>query len=299
MKTLSKEEKEIIRLIQKKEITDIYSYVKYFNLGKEVQYFKEAIQKNFDSKYGNKILTITKDKNSFINSRHVIKELPNDKYTAKPYLSYDDKPEEQTICYNAKQQITHSYTLTEPTYICEDIEKILNFISIWQFLESEHLIIELPKSCEEQDMGLFLSKEFGQISEEKYFPEDLRNTYELKVDASEFMDWRFSLNIHNFEICLPYLQKQIQPTLGLDTFVEKGFKTKSDLIERRNFIIALAGVIVAIVTSGASLIMSLLDNGNTEELNKINNSLQEIRQELDLPEENIEQQTTPTEEAKQ
>lgn len=85
------------------------------------------------------------------------------------------------------------------------------------------------------------------------------------------------------------MQKQIQPTLGLDTFVEKGFKTKSDLIERRNFIIALAGVFVAIVTSGASLIMSLLDNGNTEELNKINNSLQEIRQELDLPEESTQQ----------
>lgn len=35
--------------------------------------------------------------------------------------------------------------------------------------------------------------------------------------------------------------------------------------------------------------MSLLDNGNTEELNKINNSLQEIRQELDLPEESTQQ----------
>jgi hypothetical protein len=32
MKTLNKEEKEIIKLIQEKKITDIYSYVKYYNL---------------------------------------------------------------------------------------------------------------------------------------------------------------------------------------------------------------------------------------------------------------------------
>lgn len=48
MKTLNKEEKEIIKLIQEKKITDIYSYVKYYNLGTEIQYFKEDIQKAFE-----------------------------------------------------------------------------------------------------------------------------------------------------------------------------------------------------------------------------------------------------------
>lgn len=297
MKTLSKEEKEIIRLIQKKEITDIYSYVKYFNLGKEVQQFHENIKKEFDKKFEGKTYTIKQPEYDFLENKCIVEKLDNNMCKAKPFLSYEDNPEKQAICYNGKQ-ITHFYNLTEPTYICEDIEKILNFISIWQFLESEHLIIELPKSCEKQDMALFLEQiSYDYVSEDYFLNFAPQSIYEMKFSAASFMDWRFSLNIHNFEICLPYLQKQIQPTLGLDTFVEKGFKTKSDLIERRNFIIALAGVIVAIVTSGASLIMSFLDNGNTEELNKINNSLQEIRQELNLPEENIEQQTTQTEES--
>ena len=33
MKTLNEKEKEIIRLIQRKEITDILSYIKYYDLG--------------------------------------------------------------------------------------------------------------------------------------------------------------------------------------------------------------------------------------------------------------------------
>ena len=36
MKTLNEKEKEIIRLIQRKEITDILSYIKYYNLGTEI-----------------------------------------------------------------------------------------------------------------------------------------------------------------------------------------------------------------------------------------------------------------------
>lgn len=288
MKTLSNEEKEIIRLIQKKEITDIYSYVKHFNLGKEVQQFHENIKKEFDKKFEGKTYIIKQPEYDFHENKCIVEKLDNNMCKAKPFLSYEDNPEKQSICYNGKQ-ITHFYNLTKPTYICEDIEKILNFISIWQFLESEHLIIELPKSCEKQDMALFLKQiPYDYVSKDYLLNYTPQNIFEMKFSASYFIDWRFDLNIHNFEICLPYLQKQIQPTLGLNTFVKKGFKTKSDFIERRNFIIALAGVIVATVTSGASLIMSLLDNGNTEELNKINNSLREIRQEFDLPEESTQ-----------
>lgn len=55
-------------------------------------------------------------------------------------------------------KIKYDYCLFKPIYICEDIDKILQFISIWQYLESEKFIIELPNPCEIQDMGLFLYK---------------------------------------------------------------------------------------------------------------------------------------------
>lgn len=180
-----------------------------------------------------------------------------------------------------RADIKYSYSRIEPTYVCENMESILHFISIWQFLESERLIIDLPKSCEKQDMGLFLKRKTVQ-PEHKYISDNPCSTFDLMICASEFMDWKFELDEHNFEICLPYLQKQIQPTLALNTFIENKFRTKSDLSERRNFLIALVGVIVAVVTSIASLVISAFDRGNTEELNKINNSLQEIKQLDDI-----------------
>lgn len=149
MKTLNKEEKEIIKLIQEKKITDIYSYVKYYNLGTEIQYFKEDIQKAFENKYGTTTRIITKGKNNTIYKKYIIEELSDNRYKARPYLTFNDgsNTDWDTIYYKPKG-IEHSYHLTEPTYTCDNIDQILNFISIWQFLESEHLIIELPKSCD-------------------------------------------------------------------------------------------------------------------------------------------------------
>lgn len=282
MKTLDKKEKEIIKLIQEKKITDIYSYVRYYNLGTEVQYFKGDIENEFEKKYGEMILTITKTRDSIVNKKHVVEELPNNQYKVKPYLTYNDgSTTDYDTIYYKDGKIQYSYHLTEPTYTCENIDSILDFISVWQFLESEHLIIELPKSCEDKDMGLFLKKNF-ENSTETHFPDTLHSTYELQVNAREFMDWHFELDVHNFEICLPYLKKQIQPTLGLDTFVKKNFKTKSDIVERINFIIALAGVAVAVITSFISLFTAAFDDKYAKEISNLNNSLQEIRQELEL-----------------
>ena len=285
MKTLNKEEKEIIKLIQEKKITDIYSYVKYYNLGTEIQYFKEDIQKAFENKYGTTTRIFTKGKNNTICKKYIIEELSDNRYKARPYLTFNDgfTTDWDTIYYKPKG-IKHSYHLTEPTYTCDNIDQILNFISIWQFLESDHLIIELPKSCDAKDMGLFLRKT-NVTPEDASLPDEPCNTYDLQINAREFMSWEFKLDVHNFEICLPYLMKQIQPTLGLNTFVKNKYRTECTLIERRNFIIALAGVVVAIITSLISLFASIFDNGNAKELNNINNSIQEIHEQMVVPNE--------------
>ena len=116
MKTLNKEEKEIIKLIQEKKITDIYSYVKYYNLGTEIQYFKQDIQKAFDDKYGTTTRIITKGKDNTICKKYIIEELSDNRYKARPYLTFNDgfTTDWDTIYYKPKG-IEHSYHLTEPT----------------------------------------------------------------------------------------------------------------------------------------------------------------------------------------
>ena len=301
MKTLSKEEEEIIRLIQEKKITDIYSFVKHYNLGTYVQHFKEDIQKKFDAKYGEMTFVLPREGQDSISPKDIIEELPNNQIVAKPVLVYhhrwEGSSEWESISYNPKS-IKNTYCLVKPTYICENMEKILHFISVWQFLESERLVIELPKSCEKHDMGLFLRKKSLKTMQ-KCFPEKPSTTYDLQVSAKEFMDWHLVLEEHDFEICLPYLTRELQPTLALNVFIEKGFKTKEERNENRNFAIALIGVIVAIVTSIASLLVSFSDKGYFDELHRINNSLQQIREEIRVQEtqDDSEQEVEKNEEA--
>lgn len=198
--------------------------------------------------------------------------------TATVFLNFDDAWTQKVE--SPANEIRYDYCLFKPIYICEDIDKILQFISIWQYLESEKFIIELPKPCEEHDMGLFLYK----ITKNTRTPDYKKEPY---ISPREYMDWRLKINEHNLSLCMPYLKKQIQPTLSLNTFIEKGFMTKTDLNERRNARIAFAGVLIAFFTSLASLIISIVgmsDRGYYKELQDINKSIQEIRDELHIDE---------------
>ena len=58
MKTLNEKEKEIIRLIQRKEITDILSYIKYYNLGTEICFQESDINEKFNELFSGKVYTI-------------------------------------------------------------------------------------------------------------------------------------------------------------------------------------------------------------------------------------------------
>ena len=281
MRTLSKEEKNIINLIHEGKIKDIYSYVKCFGLDNSIQHHKNEIQREFDEKYGEKECILKNINYDFIHNKDAIIEMIDSK-TAKlrPVLTYCECRDCVDLDYIHYRDIEYTYKITEPVYICEKIDDILHFISVWQYLKNEQLIIELPKSCEKQDMELFLRKDFSQNYHSDFVLENVKEYRDLEINAIEFMDWRLKLDIHNFELCLPYLTKQIQPTLALDVFVHDKYKTSADKKEDRNFKIALVGVIVAIVTSVASLMVSIFRNGNAKELQDINNSLQKIQNTL-------------------
>lgn len=289
MKTLSQKEQEIIKLIQEKKIVDIYSYVRYYDLGTEIQFHEKDILEAFINDFRDGDYNfIARDSKSGCGERPLNEQTPN---TATIFLNFDDAWMQKVE--SPANEIKYDYCLFMPIYICKNIDKILQFISLWQYLESEKLIIELPKPCEAQDMGLFLYKKDINTRTPGY-----KNVnHKLKttpISPREYMDWKLEINEHNLSLCMPYLKKQMQPTLSLDTFIEKGFMTKEDLNERRNSRIALAGVLIAFFTSLASVIISIIgmyDRGYYKELQDINKSIQEIRNELHIeePEENADE----------
>lgn len=282
MKTLSQEEQEIIKLIQEKKIVDIYSYLRYYNLGTEIQFQEKDILEAFENDFSDGDYNlIVRDSISGFGERPLNELKPN---TATVFLNFDNSWMQEVE--SPANEIKYDYCLFTPIYICKDIDKILQFISIWQFLESEKFVIELPKPCEAQDMGLFLYKKEKNARTPGYKNIDIKSKT-TPISPCEYMDWRLAINEHNLSLCMPYLKKQMQPTLSLDTFIETGFMTKEDLNERRNFRIALAGVLIAFIASLASLIVSIIgmsNRGYYKELQDINNSIQQIRDELHIDE---------------
>lgn len=289
MKTLNKKEKEIIKLIQKKEITDLLSFIKYYNLGTKICFNESDIIEKFNNTFKEKefIIKHNRDKSIFLAKECVIEDIDKDTSKCKPFLTFEQSRMQEV---RANEHIVYTYDLFESTYICEDMDKILQFIAVWQYLENERLVIELPKSCEKEDFALFLSKENIELPE-IIIDENNPTLKSMKIYACYFMDWQLNINKTNFELCYPYLCKKIYPTLALDTFIEKNFKTKADINESRNYIIALVGVIVAIATSLASLFISLSGHDYSQELKDIGNSLQKIADERILDEDFVNEKT--------
>lgn len=287
MKTFNKEEQEIIKLIQEKKIVDIYSYVKHYHLGTEIQFYEENIIEAFKNDFNDgEYNLIVRDSISGFGERPLNVHKDN---VPTMFLNFDmayrqkvESPDNK-ICFN--------FCVFKPIYICENIDKILQFISIWQYLETEQLITDLPKSCTEQDMGLFLYK---QEKATKSTPGYKNVNPKLKanpINPREYMNWRLALKEHDLSLCMPYLVKQIQPTPNLDIFIKTAFITKKDLNERRNSRIAIISVLIALAAFLFSIITYMFNRGYYKELQDINNSIQEIRDELhiDEPEENADE----------
>ncbi len=301
---LTKRQKEIVKKIADRSITDVYSFVKHFNLGKDFYYDKAKALDKFNALYKDRTYYVSRDGLNLHGLKDSIIEEISDNIVLvkmKPLLRDSSKK-------FSSHGITYEYNYFKPVYITENIDEVTSFIALWQYLKSQGLIIELPKSCTKEDMGLFIRKD-KPIADKPYImepntPEEPLNIFTQRTYLNEYIDGSFKLDEENFEICFPYLTQKIYPAPELKTFIQKGYNTKEELNNRRNFWIALAGVIIAICTSLASIYMSEQEKGYYKELNEINNSIQRIESALSpeepneenvIPEtENMDQATTPT-----
>lgn len=276
---LSKRQKDIIQNIMNGKITDIYSFVKYYKLGREVSFDKREVEDKFNKAYKDKKFICKSREFYELNSDDRIRERIDDKTAyCVPKLSF-----EGVWSQYSNHNIRYAYHLFKPVYIIEDISEIISFIALWQYLNSLALIIELPKSCTKEDMELFLEQERGEEREYISLEDTNDNVYDyynLDISFYDFFDGKYNLNEENFEICLPYLERKIYPAPELKTFIQKGYNTNEELNNRRNMWIAFAGVIIAILTSFASIWISYNGADYKLELQNANNYLQDISDSL-------------------
>ena len=272
---LTKYQKGLVKCIADGRITDILSFVELHNLSYEVCFYKPYVYKRFENAYdGKKFLCDSRFFDNPNEAKRIVERLSERTVCVKPRLNFSGS---HFSC--SHNNITHSYSLFEPIRITECFDEIVSFIALWQYLKSEALIIELPKSCSKEDMGLFLKRIPDKEKCHVSLDENRKTPYqyhELDIPFEDFFDGKYELNKENFEICLPYLTKKIYPAPELQTFIQNKYNTTDELNNRGNLWIALAGVIIAFITSVASIIVSVTEKGYHNELAEINSSIQEI-----------------------
>jgi len=278
---LTKNQEKIVKAIANGNITDIYTFVLFMEYGNFSVYSKSYVEEKFAKTYENKKYKC--ETRSFIEHNkqdNILEEIDSKTCYCKPNLVFYDALQTLSHC-----GVSHRFSFFYPVYITDKIDKIISFIALWQYLKEQALIIELPKSCTKDDMGLFVRPIPDNDKCRSHIEENHPSPYtylDLNVSFQNFFGGKFTLDERNFEICLPYLTKTIFPVPELQTFIQKKFKTKEEINNRRNFWIALAGATIAFFTAIASIIVSVVDKGYHKELNQINESLQKI--EASIPE---------------
>lgn len=269
---LTTKQKDIVKNIINGNITDIYSFVKHYNLGEELCYSKIAVEDAFHKEYDNKTFLVKiKEFEASDDTDRIVEKIDEKTGYAKAELFYEYDYVTFSGC-----NINYTYNLFDPLYSTENIKDIISFIALWQYLKEQGLIMELPKTCSPEDMGLFARK----CKEISHFVHPRKNNSysysQLFIPSYAFIDDSYELDKENFEICFPYLTKKLYPAPELTTFMQKGFNTKEERNERRNFLIALAGVLIALITSVASIIISLSGTDYHKDLDTIRDSIESL-----------------------
>lgn len=313
----TKHQKEIIRKIASGEITDIPSYIKVFNLSTFYKLSKNDIEDRMKKTENGKtyrklkkdvktVYTTTSTNNALgIPMPQIQSAVPKEEdfEYVSAVISY--KNSVKTIKIDESTKFEYNYF--EGITITNSFNDIKNFLTIWQFLKSEGLILEVSKKISKADYEPYF--EYKLISETKYGKEKAEN--ELTVDAPNleqgkytkpdspiflshvdpdrikdyrnYIDYYFEYNKANELICSQFIDKQIYGNSELNAFIKKGYRT----LEQRSLFMSLLPAYLALVIA---IIIPVFQQkfADNSDLITIQNQLTEIQQTLtDNPSPNL------------
>lgn len=295
----TKHQKAIITGIFKGDIFDIVSYLKYFNLRKLIQFDKEKIFNSFHTdelpkkyycnnslqlKFSNIMTEIdykTKIENGEIRPEH---------YSCHTLtLSYTSGIKHETWEGNE-----YHLDFYDGVYIANCFDDILEFLTLWQFLLSEMLILEVPHDCSAETLGLFYIKSPNNDMKSLSINERIRciRFENFSYDDQYYLqDENYTLSKEHCFMCKEYMNKKIYPSAKLGIFIQKRFTTYTENTQHKTLFVAYLTIIVSIVLAIAphfqkkksqdiqSITETLVDIKSS--INK-KDSLEELSSKLDI-----------------
>ncbi len=303
---LNRHQKEIISKILSKDIYDITSYLNYFNLWHIEKYDIEKLEKEFLKSENGKQYKVMRDghsrwttttRNTTVGGMPI--SLPN--ILPRTDITEDEweykkakfVPHTKPIEYEFEDQ-KFQFNFDDGINILNDFNNLIDFFTLWDYLKQESLIFEVAKPISATEIGLFfepttlhkkekgtiiIEKEYGELPKDSKL-EELKNKFKSDMldevpthTAIEFTDKTWKINEENLTMSKEFIGKKFIPSSSLHVFSKRGYKTKEEIAQRNNLIVAWIAVFISIISILAS---SLLDK-TPKQLDSITEQLKEIK----------------------
>lgn len=318
----TKHQKETIQHIFSGDIYDITSYLKYFNLGTTIKFDKSEIINRFNTddipkkyyfpnalqhKYANMLTEedyLAKLQNSEIN--------PNNYTVSILQLSYNSGIKHES--WNASDYTLNFY---KGVYVANSFTDILEFLTLWQYLVSEMLILEVPHDFSAEVLGLFYKKEDYSQAENRSINDRIKN---INFDTFSYDDQYYlgdniyTLSHEHCIMCKEYMAKRIYPSTKLGIFINKNFTTYEERTQNKALFVAWLAIFVSVILTFAPYfhqednsdmasiaeevkdIMSSIDlsNQDTEIINKLDHIIDKLDTLIEYYDTYEETSTSPS-----
>ena len=135
-------------------------------------------------------------------------------------------------------------------YIANSFDDIVSFLSLWQYLKSEMLVIELPSDLTDKTLGLFYEKHIISSSAQPLSLEEKIKSINFEShtynDDSYFNGVDYKFSTEKCTICKEYLGKKIYPTPELNLYIKRNFKTCEEKIQSSALFAAWLAIFVSV-----------------------------------------------------
>lgn len=244
---LSKDQKDIIKAINDGSVYDIYSYLEHFNILRCFCIDKSKTDQAFlEKEHGKTYKILKKEVEPFsmqfnpinFSNNFIRNKLEEDDYIEKPAtLDYS-----KTILKREYRDQTYYFDPCDVNgiNIATSFPKIIDFLTIWNYLRSEFLILEMPKDIRKEEIGVFFERcnlchpEIEVKKGESLLSEGqalllMGSNEPPKRDALQYIDEFLEYNNEMFTICNGYLDKKIIATSEMNLYIKRHFNTKEQL----------------------------------------------------------------------
>lgn len=301
---LTKHQKEIISKILNKDIYDIASYLKCFNLCHIEKYDMKELEKEFIASEKGKQYKVMKDghsrfKTTTINTTMATMpiSLPNifprtditdDEWE---YKSAEFIPHTRHIEYEFEEH-KFEFDFDTGVNVLNDFNNLIDFFTLWNYLKQESLIFEVNMPISSNDIGLFfepitlhknnsitVDKKYTDISKDSNFgklinkiPIDIYDKVPTHT-AIEFTNKTWHINEENLTMSREFIGKKIIPSSALYTYSKCKYKTNEEKSQFNNLVVAWIAVGISILSIFAS---SFFDK-TPKQLNNITEQIEQIQ----------------------